>query len=108
SQTQNIIIRVNETAIPTNLIAKVRIEKDIRPYAVSLPKQSLLSDETQSVYWVMKLIDSITAVKIPVTKGLEIGDRVEILSPQFLLSDKFILTGNFGLTDTARVRIIQQ
>jgi uncharacterized NAD(P)/FAD-binding protein YdhS len=56
----------------------------------------------------MKLMDDSTAVKVPVTKGLEISDKIEIISPKFLVSDKFLLTGNYGLADTARVKIITQ
>src|SRR6478735_5294342 len=108
SQTQNIILKVNEKNLPINLIGKVRIIKTEKANAVSLPKQSVLSDETQSSFWVMKLIDDSTAAKVPVTKGLEINDRIEIISPKFLPSDKFLLTGNYGLADTARIKIVEQ
>ena len=108
SQTQNIILKVNEKNLPINLIGKVRVIKTEKTNAVSLPKQSVLSDETQTNFWVMKLIDDSTAAKVPVTKGLEINDRVEILSPRFLTSDKFLLTGNYGLADTARIKIVEQ
>ena len=108
SQTQNIILKVNEKNLPINLIAKVRVIKTEKANAVSLPKQSVLSDETQTNFWVMKLIDDSTAAKVPVTKGLEINDRIEILSPKFLTSDKFLLTGNYGLADTARIKIVEQ
>ena len=108
SQTQNIILKVNEKSLPINLIGKVRIIKTEKTAAVSLPKQSVLSDETQTIFWVMKLIDDSTAAKVPVTKGLEINDRIEILSPKFLTSDKFLLTGNYGLADTARIKIVEQ
>ena len=108
SQTQNIILKVNEKNLPINLIGKVRVIKTEKANAVSLPKQSVLSDETQTIFWVMKLIDDSTAAKVPVTKGLEINDRIEILSPKFLTSDKFLLTGNYGLADTARIKIVEQ
>ncbi|TMI86554.1 MAG: HlyD family efflux transporter periplasmic adaptor subunit [Bacteroidetes bacterium] len=108
SQTQNIILKVSEKNLPINLIGKVRIIKTEKANAVSLPKQSVLSDETQTSFWVMKLIDDSTAAKVPVTKGLEINDRIEILSPRFSASDKFLLTGNYGLADTARIRIVEQ
>lgn len=105
SQTQNMIISVNEKNLPVNLIAKVRIEKKVSQNTVSLPKQTILSDETQSNFWVMKVIDSTTAVKVPVTKGIETKDRVEIVSPKFAVTDKFLMTGNFGLGDTAKIKI---
>jgi len=108
SQTQNIILKVNEKNLPINLIGKVRIIKTEKANAISLPKQSVLSDETQTNFWVMKLIDDSTAAKVPVTKGLEINDRIEIVSPRFLTSDKFLLTGNYGLADTARIKIVEQ
>jgi hypothetical protein len=55
----------------------------------------------------MKMTDSVTAVKIPVKKGIETRERIEILSPAFSIKDKILLSGNYGLPDTARVRIIQ-
>ena len=108
SQTQNIILKVNERNLPINLIGKVRVIKTEKTNAVSLPKQSVLSDETQTSFWVMRLIDDSTAAKVPVTKGLEINDRIEIVSPKFLITDKFLLTGNYGLADTARIKIVEQ
>ncbi|MEO6133454.1 MAG: efflux RND transporter periplasmic adaptor subunit [Saprospiraceae bacterium] len=107
SQTQKILIKVNsQQQIPENLIAKITLVKNSKPNAVFLPKEAVLTDEVQTEYWVMKLIDSTTAVKVPITKGLENGNQVEILSPQFSASDKILLTGNYGLADTANVVIV--
>lgn len=106
SQTQKVVIRVPDAgAIPENLIAKVGILKSQKSNTQSLPKAALLTDETESDFWVMKLIDSSTAVKVPVKKGIETGDRVEILEPQFSPSDKILVTGNYGLPDTAKVKV---
>lgn len=108
AQTQGMMIRVaSGTPIPQNLIAKVRIVKSLRNNAISLPKAAVLADEAQENFWVMKMIDSVTAVKVPVIKGLEAGDRVEIIRPQLGPHDKIILTGNYGLPDTAKVKIIK-
>lgn len=108
SQTQNVLIKVSSsTTIPQNLIAKVRIIKAQRSNAISLPKAAVLTDEAQTSFWVMKMIDSITAVKVPITKGMETSDRVEILRPQFSSEDKILLTGNYGLPDTAKVKIMK-
>ncbi|GAA4740151.1 hypothetical protein GCM10023229_19310 [Flavisolibacter ginsenosidimutans] len=108
SQTQNVLIRVaSSKTIPQNLIAKVRIVKSQRSNASSLPKGAVLTDESQANFWVMKMIDSVTAVKVPVMKGLETKDRVEILRPQFAATDKILLTGNYGLSDTAKVKIMK-
>ena len=108
SQTQSIFIKVNPGhSIPENLIAKVRITKNIKKNTVSLPKATVLTNETQSEFWIMKMIDSSTAVKVAVTTGIETSDRIEILSPPLSPGDKILLTGNYGLADTAKVKIIQ-
>jgi multidrug efflux pump subunit AcrA (membrane-fusion protein) len=108
SQTQNVVITVTTThTIPENLIGKVKIPKAIRDHALSLPRASVLSNETQSEFWVMKMTDSTTAIKVPVKKGIETKDRIEILSPVFSPGDKILLSGNYGLGDTARVKIVQ-
>jgi HlyD family secretion protein len=109
SQTQSVVIRVNSPSpLPQNLIAKVRIIKGSKNNAPSLPKEAVLTDEAQSNFWVMKMIDSTTAVKVPVIKGMETADRVEIIRPVFALSDKILLSGNYGLPDTAKVKIMEQ
>ncbi len=107
SQTQRIILKVNPGhPVPENLIAKVKIIKSAKTNAFSLPKAAVLTDETQSEFWIMKMFNDSTAVKVPVKKGIETNDRVEIISPLFSASDKVLLTGNYGLGDTARVKII--
>lgn len=108
SQTQGLVIKVNSTTlIPENLVAKARIIKSQKNNTASLPKSAVLTNETQTEFWVMKLINPTTAVKTPITKGIETGDRVEILSPKFLATDKIVVSGNYGLADTAKVKIVQ-
>lgn len=108
AQTQGVVLRVTSNdQIPENLVAKARIIKSEKANTASLPKAALLSNETQTEFWVMKLINATTAVKVPVTRGIESGDKVEILSPKFSAQDKIIVTGNYGLPDTAKVKIVQ-
>ena len=108
SQTQQIVIKVHSgQPIPQNLVAKVRIMKEEKPHAQTLPKSAILSDETQTEFWVMKLVDSSTAVKQTIRKGIELNNRVEILEPLFGGQDKILVSGNYGLGDTAKVVIEQ-
>jgi multidrug efflux pump subunit AcrA (membrane-fusion protein) len=108
SQTQGIVIKVNNShPIPENLVAKALLIKTAKSSAPSLPKSAVLSNETQNEFWVMKLINDTTAVKAPVKKGIESGGRVEILSPIFNPSDRIAVTGNYGLADTAKVKIVK-
>ena len=106
SQTQSVLIKVNSSSsIPQNLIAKVRIVKNERTNVASLPKQAILTNEAQTEFWIMKMLDATTAVKVMVTKGLETKDRVEITKPALTANDQIVLTGNYGLPDTAKVKI---
>lgn len=108
SQTQSHVIKVSTSRqIPENLIAKVSLTKQSKSNTVSLLKSAVLTDETQTQFWIMRMIDSVTAVKVPVKKGLETADKVEILSPLLHATDKILLTGNYGLPDTARVTVIK-
>jgi multidrug efflux pump subunit AcrA (membrane-fusion protein) len=108
SQTQSIVIRINPShPIPENLVAKVRIIKTAKSKAISLPRPAVLTNETQDDFWVMKMIDSSTAVKVPIKKGIETADRIEVISPPFSPDDKILISGNYGLPDTAKVKIVQ-
>ena len=108
SQTQSIFVNVNAPhAIPVNLVAKVKLLKTSKTAAETLDKKAVLSDETQTSFWVMQMINDSTAVKIPVKTGIESEDKIEIISPQFQPNDKILLTGNYGLEDTAKV-IVQK
>ncbi|MBA3647147.1 MAG: efflux RND transporter periplasmic adaptor subunit [Chitinophagales bacterium] len=107
SQTISYKIKVNtKQTIPEKLIAKVKLVKYFKPNAISLPKGTILSDETQQDFWVMKMINDSTAVKVPIHKGIENDTRIEILSPSFTAGDKILLTGNYGLPDTAKVTVV--
>ncbi len=109
SQTQAVLIKVHASSnLPTNLIAKVRIIKNAHNNVVSLPREAILANEAQTSFWVMKMIDSTTAVKVDIVKGMETSDRIEVVSPLFSKTDKFVLNGNYGLPDTARVKVMKQ
>lgn len=106
SQTQSYVIRVSGiSSIPENLVATVKFVRKSTSRAIILPKEAVLTDETQTEFWIMKMTDSVTAIKVPVTMGLETADEVEIISPRLLPSDVILLTGNYGLPDTAKVII---
>ena len=108
SQTESYVIKTDgSTSIPENLIARARIIKLHKDNVQSVPKAAVLTNDIQSEYWVMKMIDSSTAVKVDIQKGIATKDRIEILSPLFSPEDKILVTGNYGLGDTAKVKIVQ-
>lgn len=105
AQTQRIWIKTPDAKnIPENLIAKVQLVKKASTH-LSLLKAAIFSDENQQNFWVMKLSNDSTAIKVPVQKGLENDSLVEIISPAFSVTDSFVLQGGYGLGDTAKIAV---
>ncbi len=106
SQTVRYIVKpVSEERFPANLIASIDLVKSTNEKALVMPKQAVLGNETQTEFWVMKLLNDSTAIRVNVTKGYENNEEIEITTPEFLPSDRVVLTGNYGLPDTARITI---
>lgn len=106
SQTQNYVVKpLVGSRIPEGLIARVRIKKEEKSNAVTLPKAAVLSDEKEENFWVMKMLNDSTAIKLPVKLGMQNADEEEIIEPKLSPQDRIILTGAYGLSDTARVEI---
>jgi multidrug efflux pump subunit AcrA (membrane-fusion protein) len=106
TQTQSVTIRVQSPhPIPQNLIARVHILRNMKKQTQTITRSAILSDDAQTNFWVMKMIDSSTAVKVIIQKGMEFPDRIEILEPVFRPADRILISGNYGLPDTAKVSI---
>ena len=91
--------------IPQNLIARVHILRNVKKQTQTVPRAAVLSDDAQANFWIMKMIDSSTAVKVPIKKGMEFPDKIEVLEPVFKPTDQILTSGNYGLPDTAKVSI---
>ena len=89
------------------LIIKVRIPKKSNGNAITLPKAAILSNETETEFWIMKMINKNTAVKVPITKGIVTDDKIEVLSPSLSSKDQILLTGNYGVADTIKVKVVK-
>jgi hypothetical protein len=107
SQTQNVVLKYNGNDIPENLIVRVRIYKNTKSTSISLPKSAVLSNETETDFWIMKMINNTTAVKIPIQKGITTDDRIEIIAPKLNKDDRILTSGNYGVSDTIRVKIVR-
>ena len=108
SQTQSFVVKPRTNVqLPENLTAFVQLSESTKTNTQITEKNCVLTDETMDKYWVMKLINDSTAIKIPVKTGIVTDTQVEILSPIFDKLDRLIDTGNYGLPDTAMVNIIQ-
>ncbi len=108
AQTQTILTKTNENLfLPENMIVKISINKGTAEKKQVLPKTSVLTDEMMKEYWIMRLINDSTAVKVSVKIGNKNNQRIEILSPQLSDNDRILTNGNYGLPDTALVRIVK-
>jgi hypothetical protein len=94
-------------SLPSGLIASVKIPTKSENNAVIVVKSAVLCDETQTQFWVMKLVKDSLAIKIPIEKGAETKDSVQIVKPVFSVNDKIVISGNYGLADTALVKVIK-
>lgn len=106
AQTQAILARPLESLfLPESLVVKVLIRKGDATRKQMLPNACVQSDEMLKNFWVMKLINDSTAIKVNVTIGNKNDTSIEILRPQFNTSDQIILNGAYGLPDTALITI---
>ena len=106
SQTMKVLLRIRSASlIPENMVVRVLIDKNDKREKQILPKTCVLSDELMKEYWVMKIINDSTAVKVPVKTGRQNHDEVEILFPEFNENDRIINEGGYGLADTSYVEI---
>lgn len=106
SQTQTFLVKpLKPVALPEGLNVSIIVQTEGSAKATVLPKSAILSNETMDEFWVMKLLDDSTAVKVPVTLGLTAGETVQVKSPVFSAEDRILTEGNYGLEDTALVKI---
>ncbi len=107
-QTQNVLIKVNSNRqLPENLNLTVHFvnAKHSRSFLVS--KEAVMTNETQTEFWVMKIVNKNFAIKIPIVKGIENDSIVEILSSNLNKNDLIISEGAYGLTDSSVVNIVK-
>ena len=106
SQTQTFLVKpLQPVAVPEGLNVMVIVQTELSKQAAILPRSAILTNETMDEFWVMQLINDSTAVKIPVTLGLAAGEAVQVSSPTFSPNDRILMEGNYGLEDTALVKL---
>ncbi|MDR3610925.1 MAG: efflux RND transporter periplasmic adaptor subunit [Ignavibacteriaceae bacterium] len=104
NQTQSFVLEPDiPVNVPANLNLIVKIPLKSIAHAIALPKSAIITNETESEYWVMKMINDSTAVKLDITKGIETDSLVQVIEPNLSMSDRFITEGAYGLPDTVKV-----
>jgi hypothetical protein len=106
NQTQSFILQPESPInIPANLNLIVKVPLKSFVNAVALPKSAVVTNETESEFWVMKIINDSTAVKLDIIKGIESDSLVQIKEPVLNSEDRFITEGAYGLHDTVNIMI---
>ncbi len=108
TQTQIYFIKLKQYRnIPDSLNVIVKIPYKNFTNTTVLPKSSLVTNVTEDSFWIMKLINDTTAIRVNIKRGIESDSIVQILSPKLDTADRVILTGAYGLPDTAKVEIVK-
>jgi hypothetical protein len=108
NQTQSVLIRPeNHKRIPENLNLTIIFIQEEHKQTTLVSRTSLMANETQTEFWVMKIINDSLAVRIPVLKGIENDSITEIKSPVLGINDLIISEGAYGLPDSTIVKIVK-
>ena len=79
SQTQTFLVKISDGKnYPENLNVEIKIPINTVNKATVLPKNAILSNETLDNFWIMKLINDTTAIKVFIKKGIENDSLVQI------------------------------
>ncbi len=106
NQTQSVLIKPHlKRQLPENLNVTIQFIQDTHLNTSLVSRNSLMANETQNEFWVMKIINDSIAVKIPVTKGFENDTMSEVFSPFLNKNDLVISIGAYGLPDSSVVKI---
>ena len=106
NQTQQILIRPHTNKqLPENLNLAVEILKSRHSRTCLVPREAVMTNETQTEFWVMKVVGNKLAIKVPIKKGIENDEQVEALSSDLTATDVVISEGGYGLNDSTVVKV---
>jgi hypothetical protein len=106
NQTQSVLVKpLTARILPENLNLIISFTMERHENALLVSKSSLMTDETQSEFWVMKIYPDNRAVKVPVKKGIDNDSIAEIVTPALKVDDLIIKVGAYGLPDSTIISI---
>jgi biotin carboxyl carrier protein len=108
TQTQSYLIKLKyNRELPESLTVIVKIPLKVYKDAVVLSKSAINTNVNEDSFWIMKLVNDSTAVKVNIKKGIENDSLIQILDPKLNTLDRIISSGAYGLPDTATIEIIK-
>ena len=107
-QTQKVLLTPDSpVAIPENLNLSVRFVHHSHKRTLLVPREAVLTNEKQTVFWLVKISGDSLAVRIPVEKGIGNDSLVEVFSPALSPGDPVITVGGYGLPDSTIVKLLK-
>lgn len=108
NQTQSVLVKP-ETGrlLPENLNLNIQFVNEQHNKSLLVSRSSLMSNETQSEFWVMKIINDSLAIKVPVLRGIGNDTITEVSSAILNQNDLVISAGAYGLPDSTIVKIVK-
>lgn len=106
SQVQQLVAYARTKFLPEGMNVKVTVNTNhSNSKQMILPKAAVQSDDYLRHFWVMRLANDSTAVKVPVSVGNSNANYIEVSSPALSPADRIVLTGGYALEDNARITI---
>lgn len=110
SQTEQVTATAKTSFLPEGLRVRALFStsNQTEGKALLLPKSAVMSDETLTRQWVMKLADDSTATKVSVRVARSNATQIEIVSDSLSPKDDIILTGGYGLEQGEKVTVVKK
>lgn len=106
NQTQAYIIEPKKNiSLSENVNLSVQFTAEQLQNAVFVPESAVLGNEEQTRFWIMKLMNDSTCIKVSVEKGLKTDSLVQLIGSDLTISDLVVSEGAYGLPDSARVQV---
>jgi hypothetical protein len=107
NQTQSVLVQPgSHKVLPENLNLTIQFIQEVHEQTMLISKNSLMANETQDEFWVMKILNDTLAVHIAVTKGIVNDSISEVSSPLLNKGDIVIREGAYGLPDSSVIKIV--
>lgn len=94
--------------LPENLNVTVTIPTNVQPNALVVPREAVQSNEEQTQFWVMQIINDTLAVRQNVLLGMRSDSLTELRNTMLSPADRIVVTGAYGLADTAAITLVSE
>lgn len=109
NQTQAYVIEAEKSiSLAENINLTVQFTVEQIQDALFVKGSAVLGNEEQTSFWVMKLMNDSTCIKVPVEKGIKQDSLIQVITSGLTSNDLIISEGGYGLPDSALVQIINK